>query len=295
LDRYWFANTPPERIATLRLLIGTYTLVYLLIRSPFLMSYAQMPAVQFQPVGVVSLLAGPLPAWLVRTLVLLTIPLSAAFVLGFRHQILAPVFAVVLLWVLTYSNSFGQILHTDNMLMLHVLVLALSPAAHAYSLDRRSGEPKEPGTGCGWPIRLMCLVCVTAYCLAGVAKLRNGGMDFFDGDTLRNHIAFDNVRKLELGSVHSPLGAMVLPWSWFFAPMAWLTLTLELGAPLALLHRRLGQGWAIAMWAFHLGVLALMAVGFIYPLSGLAFAPFFPVERLGEWAKNRWYRSKTMQ
>ena len=38
--------------------------------------------------------------------------------------------------------------------------------------------------------------------------------------------------------------------------------------------------WVASAWAFHLGVLAFMAVLFPYPLLGLAFAPLFRLERL---------------
>jgi len=58
------------------------------------------------------------------------------------------------------------------------------------------------------------------------------------------------------------------------------SLVLELGAPLALVGRRVGKAWAIGMWGFHVGVLAIMAITFAYPLSGIAFAPFFWVEAL---------------
>ena len=38
--------------------------------------------------------------------------------------------------------------------------------------------------------------------------------------------------------------------------------------------------WAVLAWSFHLGVWAIMAIFFPYPLLGLAFAPLFAVERL---------------
>jgi hypothetical protein len=34
------------------------------------------------------------------------------------------------------------------------------------------------------------------------------------------------------------------------------------------------------MWGFHVGVLALMAILFPYPVTFIAFAPFFRTERL---------------
>jgi hypothetical protein len=38
--------------------------------------------------------------------------------------------------------------------------------------------------------------------------------------------------------------------------------------------------WATAAWLFHVGIVALMAIVFAYPLSGVAFAPLFRLERL---------------
>lgn len=282
IDGYWLAPMPPERLATIRLLVGLYALVYLIIRTPFLLSYAHFDPAQFEPVGVVGVLPRPLLPGVVQALVIGTLAFAPAFLLGWRFRITGPVFAGLLLWVLTYSNSWGQILHTDNLLMLQVIALALAPSAEALSLDakRSATSPRSPDGRFGWPIRLMCALCVAAYVLAGIAKIKNGGTAFIEGDTLRNYVAFDNVRKLELGSIHSPLGAMLLPYSSVFAGLAAVTLVLELGAPVALLGRRFATVWVLAMWGFHVGVLAIMAIAFVYPLTGIAFAPFFRTERL---------------
>ena len=57
-------------------------------------------------------------------------------------------------------------------------------------------------------------------------------------------------------------------------------MAIELGAPLALVHRRIGYAWAAIAWGFHAGVVLLMNIVFLYPLSGIAFAPLLPVERV---------------
>jgi hypothetical protein len=62
-----------------------------------------------------------------------------------------------------------------------------------------------------------------------------------------------------------------------------LTLVLELGAPLALVGGRIGKLWVAGAWGFHLGVVLLMNIWFLYPLLGLAFLPFFAVERPVAW------------
>lgn len=282
LDRFLMPATPALRLATLRALVGTFGLIYLLVRLPHLLSYALTDVTRFVPVGPVSLLSSPLPPDLHRALVALTVVTSVTFWLGYRHRVLAPLHALLLTWVLSYTNSWGMILHTDNLYLAHVLVLACAPAADALALDARGRAATAPHPRYGWAPRLMVAVAAAAYLLAGVAKLRNGGLHFVEGDTLRNLVAFDNARKAELGDVYSPLGVLLLDHPRFFATMAIGSLLLELGAPLALI-RRVGRPWAVAMWAFHVGVLLLMAIGFVYPLTFVAFAACFDVERL--WAR----------
>ena len=89
----------------------------------------------------------------------------------------------------------------------------------------------------------------------------------------------DALRKIELGSTHSPLGPWLLGHTWLFAPLSAISLATELLAPLALLGVRVAAVWCVCAWSFHAGVLALMAIAFPYPLSGCAFAAFFPLER----------------
>ena len=48
---------------------------------------------------------------------------------------------------------------------------------------------------------------VVTYVLAGLAKLRIGGVDWLVGDTLRNHVAYSAVRLEVLGARPSPLAA----------------------------------------------------------------------------------------
>jgi len=87
------------------------------------------------------------------------------------------------------------------------------------------------------------------------------------------------VRKAELGDLHSVIGAFMVRYDALFPPLAALSLVVELGAPLALLHRRLALVWCALAWSFHVGVLAVMWIVFHYPLLGLAYAPFLPVDR----------------
>jgi hypothetical protein len=281
LDAFWFAPAPALRLAVLRVLIVGFGLGWLLLMYPVLTDTMRMPAAHFRPVGVVSWIDAPLRFELALATYLLCMVAGIATLLGWKYRVSAPLHALTLLWVTSYRNSWGMVFHSENLWVMHTLILAVLPAADAWSLDARRHGPRsgEPHARYGWGPKLMATLAVLTYALAGVAKLSNSGGAWLDGHVLLSHVAWDNLRKLELGSLHSPLGAALSHWPAVFAPLAWSSMVLELGAPIALFGRRLAWTWAIGMWLFHLGVAALMAIVFPYPVAGVAFAPLFAVEQ----------------
>jgi hypothetical protein len=282
LERLWAWYHPPTPVARLQLLriaIGGYALVYLLTRAAHLNAVVDLPAASFAPVGVVRWLDAPLAAGWVYGLYAGAVVSGAAFTLGVGYRASAPLFALLLLWVLSYRHSWGMIFHTDNLLVLHVLLLAFAPAG---GTPRHTPDAQAPplAPGYGWVPRVMALVTVAAYVVAGVAKLEHTGWSWAAGAALREQIAYDAIRKIELGSTYSPLGTWLVSHAWVFAPLSAFSLATELLAPLALVAARVAFVWCACAWAFHAGVLALMAIAFPYPLSGCAFLPLFPVERV---------------
>jgi hypothetical protein len=283
-DRFWFVAIPGVRLAVLRVLICAFALVWLVGFSPMLLPTLWFPAERFEPVGVVSLLDVPLSPVLGLVIWAITVGLGVAALLGWRFRVIAPAFALGLLWVTSYRNSWGMIFHSENLLVMHALILALLPASDAWSLDARRdpelrARGRESHARYGWGPRLLATITALTYVLAGVAKLRNAGFTWLDGEVLLTQVAWDNLRKIELGDLHSPIGAALSGYPAVFVPLAWASMILELGAPIALFGPRLARIWAAAMWAFHVGVLLIMAIAFVYPLSGVAFAPLFEVER----------------
>jgi hypothetical protein len=290
---WWFAPQPATRLAALRLVIGLYAIVDLAVRLPILLHYAEMPASEFRPVGVVALaLDAPLPAWVAQSEVWWTLALALAFTAGVAYRVVAPLFALHLLWTLTYRNCWGMVFHTENLPVIHVAILACAPAADAWSIDawrraRRGVAPPPPEGHAdgrhGWAIRAICAVTAVTYVLAGVAKLRLAGVDWIDGAQLRDQIAYDNLRRVVYGLSPSALATPLLGAPWVFTALAALTMVVELGAPLALVHRRIAAAWCALAWGFHAGVLALMHIAFPYPLLGVAYASFCRIERPVGW------------
>ncbi len=287
IDDIFRPRAPAERLAALRILVGVFSAIYTFARAPALASAAHQKASLFAPVGPVKLLSQPLPPGVVYAIVAVTVASAIPFVLGWKFRITGPVFALSLLWSTSYRNSWGMIFHTENLFVLHTLVLAFSGAALATSLDARGKPVPAPSRRFGVAIVVLSTITVLAYALAGVAKLRVSGSVWITGDSLRNHIAHDNLRKLLLGDGYSVVGAWAIRHAWLFPPFAALTVLMELAAPLALLSKRLATVILGALWSFHVGVLILMWIFFPYPLFGVAFASFFRAERLTAWVAAR--------
>jgi hypothetical protein len=282
----WYCPAVPVvRLRLLRVALGGYALVYLLTRAGHLNAVVAYPQSSFAPVGIVRLLEAPLaPGWVYASYAA-SVLAGAAFVSGIAYRFCAPLFAGLLLWVTSYRHSFGMIFHTDNLLVLHVLLLSLAPAGgavlgRASEAANPSAAPGGPVVSApGWVLRVMAIVTVAAYVIAGVAKLQHTGLAWAGGEALREQVAYDAIRKIELGSTSSPIGPWLLPYGWLFPPLSAFSLATELLAPLALLGARPAAVWSICAWLFHAGVLAMMAIAFPYPLSGVAFLAFFPLER----------------
>jgi hypothetical protein len=284
---------PARRLAMLRILVGTFAAGWALVRLPAHLGHVDQSPDRWRPVGVLAPLDAPLAGILVVALAVGAPLLGAAFAAGWRYRLIGPATAGAMLVLATLDSSWGQVFHTENLMVLHLAILAAAPAAADALVARGptasdprpstgpgAGEGAEPAERYGWPVRLCALVVVLTYTIAGLAKLRIGGLAWLDGDTLRHLVAHDNLRKALLGDPHSPIGTRLVAHHWAFPPLAIATLAVELGAGVALLGGRLRTAWVVAAWLFHVGVLALMAVVFAYPLSGVAFAAFFPLERL---------------
>lgn len=283
---WWLAPAPAERLAALRIAIGLYAFGYVVGRFGELAAIARLPAAQLRPIGVVRVLDAPVAPGLAIAIAAATAALLALFVLGYRYRLVAPLAALALLWTLSYRNSWGMVFHTENLLVLHVIGLACTPAADAWAVGPRPASP--PGAGYGWGIKLLVALTAATYVLAGIAKLRIAGLGWIDGELLRNQIAVDNVRKALLGDRIAPLAVPVLDHPSAFTVFCVLTMALELGAFVALLGGRIARLWALGAWSFHTGVVLLMNIWFPYPLLGFAFLPVLRAERPGTWLIGRW-------
>lgn len=280
IDSWIFSAAPPERLAVFRILLGLFATGYLVARLPEFLAVAGWTN-GFEPVGVLWFMTGPLPSAAYTSLVLLTVALGVGFASGIGFRYFGPTFAISLLIVATYRSSWGRLLYFDNLLVIHCLIIGFSAAADAQPLPRQR-TASSPDVRYGWPLRLCALVTIITYVLAGVAKIRIGGVAWLQGESLQNHIAFSAARLKVLGSDPSPLARRLMDNTWLLTPVATAVVILELAAPLSLI-RRVRSIWVGAAWLMHLGIAAAMFVVFPYPLMLVAFAPLYDLEHLPSW------------
>lgn len=268
-----WADEDPKWLGRARFWVGLFAVIYLSIRMVHLLAATGADPARFDPVGLCAWLPRPLHPATVWAQSWLALAASVAFCLGWRFRFTGPAAALLCAWVISYRNSFGMVFHTENLWIMHMLVLGLTPSADAYSLDAKTRGGAAPAPRYHWPLRVLGVITVSTYLVAGLAKLRYGGWsaDWLSGELLRAHVAFDNLRKEALQHTVAPLGPWLVRQAAWFAPLAFMTMVVELAAPLALLHRRVAGVWAAAVWGFHFGVLLTMAILFPYPLSGVAF------------------------
>jgi hypothetical protein len=127
----------------------------------------------------------------------------------------------------------------------------------------------------------MQAVTATTYFVSGVAKVKGPlGWSWARGESLRSQIAADGLRKELLGSHAAGAGVRLYRHTALFRLLATGSLALELVAPLTLLDRRLARLWAVSAFGMHWGIRLIMGIRFRHHMSGVVYAPFFPVERL---------------
>lgn len=303
-DRFWFRPAPAARLAVVRVLVGLFVLQYLGQRIEMLTGLGYTEAPLFEPAGVAAILSKPISPEMWQLVLWSTLALNLTFISGWKFRLTGPLFAALLLALLSYRNSWSMIYHNDDVLVLHVLILGLLPSADTWSLDaffrqrrqaiavKRSAAATFPeGDDAwiyGWGLQLLCVVVVVTYFLAGVAKVAGPlGWTWFNGEALRSQLAADSLRKELLGYGASPLVFALYHHVWLFTFLGAGSLALELGAPLALSHRRAGQLWCLSVLAMHWGIYLTMGISFTYYLYGIIYAPFFAVELLVEWCNPR--------
>jgi hypothetical protein len=301
LERALFPRSAATNLAVMRVLIGCFAVDFLWQwRVHTVRVCTDIGHEHFAPLGVLAFMPQPMPDALFRALYDLCMGTSALFVLGLAMRVIGPLFAALLLVVLTYRQSWGFIYHTENLLVVHVAVLGLARSADVLSLDAwlrpRVGRarallaraPALPSWRYGWPAQLMVLITGITYWVAGMAKLGTSGFSWVSDAHLLAHLGNNALRYHLFADGAAAFTYLAYGWPlWVWSLLGMTSITLELGAPLAVLSPRLALLIALGLCGFHWGVQLFMGIPFAYQLYGFAFAPFVRWDRAASFVRKR--------
>lgn len=142
----FLAPGPPERLAVLRILVGTYGVAWSLIRLPAHLGRVDQPGSRWQPIGVLSVFADPLPDAAIVALAVGTPLLGMLYVAGWKFGVSGPAFAVALLGLATLhsANTAAAVL---RLTLYPAIEMTLAAAAVPAGLRRHSPLPDGPAGG----------------------------------------------------------------------------------------------------------------------------------------------------
>ena len=138
-------HAPAERLAALRIVVGVFAVSYLVLRVPVFLELRDRSADDLDAVGLFRWLDEPVPDAVSSRSgssspscrVSRSWPARGSSWPG-------PVFAVAMLALCTYRSSWGQMLHFENLFVMHLLVIGVAASADAWSLDaRRRRRPRR--------------------------------------------------------------------------------------------------------------------------------------------------------
>jgi len=254
----------PRLLRLARLGIFALWIVKLLLDP--LWRLADMPREMWTPVGILRLLpdgavdalltpAG-LTSFLLVTLVVL--------VLGLTNKAFPLVSTLAAVLLTAYSSlirSFGPAVHTDIVLLLAVYALAGFAWADFFQA-KSSGKKTPPGAWSSYPLITIIALLTLSYCLVGLNRAVNGGINVFTGDTMETWAIDASLRGYYF---NTNIGWHIPEWPLVVfllrSGLPFITL-FEITAPLCLASSHYRWIFIPVMFSFHLLSLVFMNIFF---------------------------------
>ncbi len=169
--------------------------------------------------------------------------------------------AVAYLQWMIVSMSYGKVDHDRFGFMLLLFVLP--------TVGRASVRDRSLSEAAGWALRMVQIGAVATYFLAGLAKLRYGGLDWFNGATVARSV----VRR------GTELALPLLDYPWTLRTAQWFIMIMELTSPVLLFLKARWQYVIVAgLFGFHIAT--FMGITIIFFPHLVALLAFLPLERV---------------
>ncbi|MDQ3960355.1 MAG: hypothetical protein M3255_08805 [Pseudomonadota bacterium] len=291
-NSYWFRPAPLLDLAILRIVavgLQLWLMLYHYNLMEFLHERASLPDNLYTPLLILKLLLSPF-GWGYRpsleVLIVLywaTVVAGVLALIGLRTNVSLLVFAVGSVTLAAFVYSFGEMHHTDAVMMIALSVLALSPSGQVLSVDawrhRYLNSPTSQksnlsevlyaeNTFARWPILLIQWFFVLMYISAFISKMAESGTEWMNGYTLQYYLILDGMRW------DSPLALWASQYHLFLKLLQWVIVIFQATFWVAVI-------WPLARWiyiplglSFHIGILLTLGADF-YPWIAL-YVVFIP-------------------
>lgn len=286
-SRFWFADAPYFDLALMRMLfVGLQMFLLLLWSYEGIQYVSALPDAMWLPLPTFQLVApwahGARPSVdFVMLVYWSTWAVGALAFVGFLTGASTLAFALGNIYLQSYQYSFGEIHHTEAIMMIALLAIALGPSGRVLSVDdwirtRRAGPGARRvpllelrGPDAGWPIRMMQCFIPMMYMSAAFAKLtldgRGWSLDWANGVTLQKYLAIDGVRWA------SPLAVWA---SQFHVPLLigqWVVLVFQVTYFVTIFSRRARWIYIPLGLVFHIGIYLTLRAAFPQWIAASAF------------------------
>ena len=189
--------------------------------------------------------------------------------IGWRTRLTVPVGGFGAFMVAGVIRQYTFFWHQDLIALYMVALLSLTPCGDGFSLDRLIGVARgRPGPNSaetariyGWS-RYACFAILSlAYFAAGMSKLRNGGLFWWNGITMRRILLTDTLNPMQFDWGIS-LRLAPLP-TWMFSILGFSGVFGEVSYGLALVWPKARKYLAMMMASMHIGIIFLQNILFM--------------------------------
>lgn len=239
--------------------------------------------------GVEGLLADPFALGVLEGL---TLALLAAAALGAGTRWTVPSAAVCYALLGSILRSYDHIFHQGIVPLYALALLAFTPCADGLSLDRwlrrRRGLPvvpaREPTLRHGLGRHLVWLAVALPYVLAGLSKVRNAGLLWWQGDNMREMVFQMAAEPTHFGFQGWRLLAGAPDWVW--SAMGLLSLVTELLFGLVLVSAVARRVFPALVLSMHVGILFVQNI--FFPDLIAIQAVFYDWRAGAAWVRRTW-------
>lgn len=273
----WFARNvartaTPGTLGAMRMLV-CLILALVVARDFRLAPLALLPDSQRISMGVMDFFYDKLGlvhivhnAALLETLKWVCFALCLVGAVGFKTRIVLPVLALMYLPLAGMPRSYFWFNHAGLVPWYCLVVLCFTRAGDGWSVDRLiriwRGQAVPPADErrayYGWARLAVWLVICLPYMAAGMSKLRNGTLFWWDANNMQQVLFTDALRP------EGDTPAMSLLWlpGWFFALMGIGTILTEIGMIAIPFWRKARMVLPVAMLGMHIGIREVMWINF---------------------------------